>query len=424
MAARHFLERNNRTLEAAAMRAYRMLSGAGILLLVVITLWGSFPAETANGAPSVFRKGLVVNKSDKAYAGYTIFCVQGKGVDRVFALNMDGRVIHKWEIPGIGYHIEPCDKGRILILFHDRSFYADVLREYDWQGKITWKFRLPESFNKFHHDFQQLPNGNKLVLLSQNRNIPGTIPYEIEDDVILEINGTGQILWQWSTLEHYDQLGLSDEAKSIIASSPEITEVFHTNSIQSLPQNRHADNDDRFKPGNVLVSQRNTNIVFVIDRATGNIVWHMEATIGQHHASMVPPDLAGAGNILLFDNGGWAGYPTVKRTFSRVWEIDPIAKKAVWRYSAKSNNNLPETFFSMYRGSVQRLPNGNTLIVESAFGRIFEVTAEGEIVWEYINPHFRVDKNQTYSNQIYRAYRVDYTWPKGPTGPGDIPFVW
>ena len=72
------------------------------------------------------------------------------------------------------------------------------------------------------------------MLLSQNRHLPGLIPHEIEDDVILEINRKGQVLWQWSTLEHYDQLGLSDEGKSIIASSPEITDVFHTNSIQSL----------------------------------------------------------------------------------------------------------------------------------------------------------------------------------------------
>ena len=39
-------------------------------------------------------------------------------------------------------------------------------------------------------------------------------------------------------------------------------------------------------------------------------------------------------------------------------------------------------------GSAQRLPNGNTLIAESSFGRFFEVTTEGEIVWEYVNPFF------------------------------------
>ncbi|KYN92271.1 hypothetical protein A3219_21425 [Salmonella enterica] len=39
-------------------------------------------------------------------------------------------------------------------------------------------------------------------------------------------------------------------------------------------------------------------------------------------------------------------------------------------------------------GSAQRLANGNTFICESAFGRLFEVTPEGETVWEYIIPFF------------------------------------
>ncbi len=45
-------------------------------------------------------------------------------------------------------------------------------------------------------------------------------------------------------------------------------------------------------------------------------------------------------------------------------------------------------FFSPRMGNAQRLPNGNTLITESSFGRFFEVTREGEVVWEYVNPFF------------------------------------
>jgi hypothetical protein len=39
-------------------------------------------------------------------------------------------------------------------------------------------------------------------------------------------------------------------------------------------------------------------------------------------------------------------------------------------------------------GSVQRLSNGNPLITESAFGRIFEVTRSGQVCWEYVVPYF------------------------------------
>ena len=44
-------------------------------------------------------------------------------------------------------------------------------------------------------------------------------------------------------------------------------------------------------------------------------------------------------------------------------------------------------FFLAAHGNAQRLPNGNTLINEASFGRFFEVTRDGEIVWEYVNPY-------------------------------------
>jgi hypothetical protein len=66
-------------------------------------------------------------------------------------------------------------------------------------------------------------------------------------------------------------------------------------------------------------------------------------------------------------------------------------------------------FFSPRMGCAQRLPNGNTLITESSFGRFFEVTKEGEIVWEYVNPFFGRPlfggREGSESNQVFRAYR-------------------
>src|SRR5262249_35874044 len=70
--------------------------------------------------------------------------------------------------------------------------------------------------------------------------------------------------------------------------------------------------------------------------------------------------------------------------YSRVIEINPATNEIAWKYQDKPTWN----FFSPRMGYAQRLPNGNTLITESSFGRFFEVTKEGEIVWEYVNPFF------------------------------------
>jgi hypothetical protein len=59
-----------------------------------------------------------------------------------------------------------------------------------------------------------------------------------------------------------------------------------------------------------------------------------------------------------------------------------ISRQIVWRFKA----DLPNSFFSTYISGVQRLPNGNTLVCSGAHGHFFEVTTDGEVVWEYISP--------------------------------------
>ena len=78
----------------------------------------------------------------------------------------------------------------------------------------------------------------------------------------------------------------------------------------------------------------------------------------------------------------------------------PPRKEVVWTYQDRPVSN----FFTPRMGNAQRLPNGNTLINEASFGRLFEVTKEGEIVWEYANPFFGGRSNAE-TNEIFRAYR-------------------
>jgi len=54
------------------------------------------------------------------------------------------------------------------------------------------------------------------------------------------------------------------------------------------------------------------------------------------------------------------------------------------------------------------LPNGNTMITEGADGRLFEVSGDGDIVWEYNSPF--LNDEPPVNNGIYRAYRVPYDW--------------
>ena len=95
----------------------------------------------------------------------------------------------------------------------------------------------------------------------------------------------------------------------------------------------------------------------ITGKKTGKIVWRVgpdyTATlhlrelgqiIGQHHAHMIPRGLPGEGNIMVFDNGGWAGYGAPNpgsvtghnnalRDYSRVLEFDPTTLEIIWQYT-------------------------------------------------------------------------------------------
>jgi len=109
------------------------------------------------------------------------------------------------------------------------------------------------------------------------------------------------------------------------------------------------------------------------------------------------PSLLENGHVLIFDNG--THRQRLALPFSRVIEVDPQTKQIVWEYRDVPLYN----FFSPYISGARRLPNGNTLITEGVFGRMFQVTPEKEVVWEFINPHFYPAPDGALTNAVFRA---------------------
>jgi outer membrane protein assembly factor BamB len=128
--------------------------------------------------------------------------------------------------------------------------------------------------------------------------------------------------------------------------------------------------------GQVLLSFRELagGTLALLDVETEEIVW---ATMGPW-MSQHDPDVLPNGNLLVFDNRGKFG-PGGQ---TRVLEFNPGNGEIAWTYGGDRNHH----FESFIRGSQQRLPNGNTFITEDDGGRLLEVTGDGTIVWEYINP--------------------------------------
>ena len=91
-------------------------------------------------------------------------------------------------------------------------------------------------------------------------------------------------------------------------------------------------------------------------------------------------------------------------------EIDPTSQKTTWAYRGTPTR----PFFSWCCGMNRRLPNGNTLIVETGAGRAFEVTPDKEIVWEFVNPHRAGDEGNLIA-QLFDVVAPFYTGLPGVT---------
>jgi len=408
-------------------------------------------------AQSVYPTGTTIYDPDRAWNGYTV--LSPLGTQAVLIIDMNGNVVKRWD----GYNNSAGGPARVLpggfVMAasgvnppHQESL---ELVQRDFAGAVVWQFSRAEQIKaregatiwsaRQHHDWQResfpagyyspdstpaIEGGNTLILTHTNRTQAKIADVLLEDDRLIEVSWSGEIGWEWSASDHIDELGFAADARQAIKAAGSFNAArgtfdwLHINSATYVGPNRWFDQGDtRFAPNNVIISSREASLLAIVGR-DGSIVWRLgpdfsaskelraiRQIIGQHHAHLIPKGLPGAGNLLVFDNGGASGYGFANpiapdgrgafvRSTSRVLEINPVTLEMVWSYSNPR-------FFSTNISSAQRLPNGNTLITAGAGGRMFEVTKDGTIVWEYMYPLF---SGANASNAVYRAYRMPYGW--------------
>ncbi len=435
------------------------------------------------GYPTVFPTGVTLYLPDLAWSGYTLLQAAEVGALLIDPL---GREVQLWK--GLqGFPNKLLPGGQVFGSRGQRAPQVAVqdqidLVQVDWDGNVVWKFDHLEEVSdpgqprrwvaRQHHDFQRegnpvgyyvpgqdplIESGKTLILVHQDISNPAISDKLLLDDRIIEVDWNGDIIWSWSPNEHFEELGFDEAAKAVLQRDPNIRpsgegigDWLHINSVSWVGPNKwYDDGDERFHPDNIIWDAREANIIAITSRTTGKIVWKIgprydgtEAEkqlgwiIGQHHAHIIPKGLPGAGNLLVFDNGGWAGYgepnpgsPSGKlnalRDYSRVLEIDPLTLKIVWQYTPKEAGFVQpldsSRFYSPFISSAQRLPNGNTLITEGSDGRVIEVTDDHQLVWEYISPYW--GSGHLSLNLVYRAYRYPYSWVPQLPKPVETPII-
>lgn len=397
------------------------------------------PALVVAMALPAFSQAVAVN-DERASEGYRLISRLNNYSTRL--IDKAGETVHQWtsEYPTStvvalqpdGTLLRTCGLGNKAITAGGAGGRVELL---DWEGNPVWVYELSTDTKVLHHDVKRMPNGNYLMLVWHKREkaevvAAGVDPAQVGDGGILfervievrpDYPSGGEIVWEWDLFNHIVQDRFEDKPNfGVIVEHPELVNVHYTAS-DSNPDWFHANSID-YNPAldQIVISIRNLSEIWIIDHSTtteeaathsggrqgkggdllyryGNpVVWSAgpeEARqLGfQHNAHWIEQGLPGEGHLLVFVNEDPAN-----PTESRVVELElplnadggydrpegapygPVAP--VWSYGAA----IPGEFTSAFISGMQRLPNGNTFICSGVQTRIFEVTPDGEVVWNYV----------------------------------------
>lgn len=329
---------------------------------------------------------------DRMYPGLTVVThVNSDPSPAVNVVDMAGNVIHRWTLdwftlwPDVkhlpatripkarpGTHVI----GSFLMPNGDLIFAFECLGllRIDPNGKVIW--RLPY---QTHHSITRASDGNFWVCGQKSHEepcdrIPNWGPAFVEP-TLLEVTPEGKIVHEWSVVDLLQKNGLEGLlylSSTVTDSTSASGDLLHLNDVEPFPDSMQ---EGFFTKGDVLVSLRNINTVFVFNRVTEKIKIVCSGMFVRQH----DPDFIDGNSFSVFDN--YLISDDASRSHSRIL-IVKVPDKTVTTYY----EGTPEhPFYTNIMGKHQWLPNGNLLIAETCNGRVFEIDRNKKIVWEYNN---------------------------------------
>jgi len=321
--------------------------------------------------PRAELRGVEFHDRQRTFPGVNLYSSRLRTSARL--IDNDGGELHTWSYPGDdGWeHIELLPNGDLLVVLNQQS-----ILKLDKDSRLLWRYEADT-----HHDLAVHPSGDIYAMTDTSALRPEIHPdVPVIEDFIEILTSKGELKDRFSILD-----AMRSSVYAFLLVSPRHlpsdrqegerlrVDMLHTNHIQVFDGSL-GHRSPLFADGNVLISMRTINTIAILDPRTREVLWAWGPTNlhKQHH-----PTLLENGNILVFDNG---------QRRSQIVELNPLTFDIVWRYSPKTG------FLSKFRGSVQRLPNGNTLITESDRGYVFEVSPDHDMVWRYANPDVQKNK--------------------------------
>jgi Arylsulfotransferase (ASST) len=322
------------------------------------------------------RENPKIFLSDKAPAGYrAIIGVFDFDEHRfgVILIDPQGNVVNVWQVSQEdvswehpsdsnvfphGFEIAP--DGSIVLGFDEGT----SLVKYDYCGKELWRLQ-----GKHHHSIAF--DGDDAIWVWHSSESKGR-----EGKWFKKLNyETGAIIKEFRIPDvikanlDIDIFGI--RAKDTAKGSAWVWKgggPHHPNDIEPLPKELEQQYPG-FTAGDLLVSYRSVNLVFVMDQDTLEVKWWRQGLTRRQH----DPDWNDRGTITIFNNN-------MHRKYSNIIEVDPLTLKSKMLLDGAKYN-----FYTWIQGKHQLLPNDGLLVTSPQQGRVFEVDGQGNITFDFLN---------------------------------------
>jgi hypothetical protein len=320
--------------------------------------------------------------SERAQPGLTLLGGFFDGEVGAKLVESDGTVVHRWVI-------------RYTEIWPRRRVVRNAVPLTDWNVFLHGIEALPDGSIVFNFDA-----GESLVKMDRCGKIRWKLGDGIHHSVFRAEDGTfwvplgnsiAQISPEGKRLQFINPAKMirDNELLGLFYIPDLYNPMIHPNDVEVL-SSKDAPAFPLFEAGDVLYSMRDVNLVMVFDPDTREVKWWQHGPWLRQH----DPDFLPDGTISILNNR--MGYQ-----YSNIMTIDPVTRKTKVIYESRNDPR----FFTALRGKHQHLANGNVLITSTHEGRAFEVTPEGEIVWQYIN---RYDATRTAVISQANRYDRDY----------------
>ena len=327
------------------------------------------------------------------------------------------------------YTEDSIEAGRDPAQVNERGMWPDAVYEIKPTrpegAEIVWEWHvwdhLVQDFDETKQNFGTVAgNYGRIDINADHRGRPPLTPEEIEEreELARQMAALG-----YGGEDEEDEEDDSDDAPR----SGTVPDWLHTNAIDYLPEHDL-----------IVMSSPSLNEVYVIDHSTtveeaasssggrfgkgGDLLWRWgnprnwgagdesdQQLSFQHDSTWLPS--SGELRLLVFNNGRVRSGDPYSSADELVLPFDPekgFVREAGQRFGPEGPvwTHSETGFYSSFISGAQRLPNGNTLVCSGAQGRVFEVTPDNRVVWDFRNPHTGESLEGIPANSIYRASRI------------------